>query len=216
MARLTREQSRQITRERLLDAAQDVFAREGYTAASCEQIAEHAEFSKGAIYSNFEGKEALFLELLARNMEREKQAMREIGAHSTSAQEILDGVVRQFSRFEDKLDRCLLVTEFQMEAGRREEVAKPFAMLFRAHRRELAKLLSLVAVRANQELPEPPEVLALFIFSLVGGLALQRAADPKSVPRGMLTRSVQFFVNNMFRVEAGVKAGRPFSRPSIL
>lgn len=198
MARLTREQSRQRTRERLLDAAEEVFAREGYTAASCEQIAEHAEFSKGAIYSNFAGKEALFLELLARNMDREKQAMRQIAAESTSPEEILDGIVRRFSAFEDKLDRCLLVTEFQMEAGRREGVAKPFAQLFRVHRRELAKLLSLASEKAGRKLREEPEVLALFISSLVGGLALQRAADPRSVPGGMLARSVRFYLDNLF------------------
>lgn len=182
-----------------MDAAQEVFAREGYTAASCEQIAEHAEFSKGAIYSNFAGKEALFLELLARNMDREKQTMRQIAAESKTAQEILGAIVRQFALFEDKLDRCLLVTEFQMEAGRREGVAKPFAQLFRAHRRELAKLLFLASEKAQRKLKDEPDVLALFIFSLVGGLALQRAADPKSVPCGMLTRSVRFFLDNLFR-----------------
>ncbi len=199
MARLTREQSRLRTKERLLDAAQEVFAREGYTAASCEQIAEHAEFSKGAIYSNFSGKEDLFLELLSRNMDREKQAMRKIAGVSTSAKEILESLVRQLALFEDKLDRCLLVTEFQMEAGRREGVAKPFALLFRAHRRELAKLFSLAALKEGRKLSEEPQVLAMFLYSLVGGLALQRAADPKSVPHGMLTRSVRFFVESLFR-----------------
>jgi TetR/AcrR family transcriptional regulator, transcriptional repressor of aconitase len=198
MARLTREQSRQRTRERLLDAAQEVFAREGYAAASVEQIAEVAEYSKGAIYSNFDSKEALFLELLERNLNREKRAMRAIAAESNSAQEIIDGIIRRFVLFEDKLDQCLLVTEFQMEAGRREEVAKPFAQLFRAHRRELSKLLVLLAAKAQRKLPEQPELLAISVLSLAGGLALQRAADPKSVPRGMLTRSVRLFMGNLF------------------
>lgn len=199
MARLTREQSRLQTRERLLDAAEEVFAREGYSAASCEQIAEHAEYSKGAIYSNFESKEDLFLELLARNIGREKMALRQIAAESTTANQIFDALIKQFSAFEDKLDRCLLVTEFQMEAGRREGVAKPFAQLFRAHRRELSSLFSLAAAKADRKLREDPEFLAVFIYSLVEGLALQRAADPRSVPRGVLTRSVKFFVQGLFR-----------------
>lgn len=198
MPRLTREQSRQRTKERLLDAAEEVFAREGYAAASVEQIAELAEYSKGAIYSNFESKEALFLELLERNLDREKRAMRAIASESSSAQDIVDGIIRRFVLFEDKLDQCLLVTEFQMEAGRRGEVAKPFAQLFRAHRRELSKLLVLLAERAQRKLPEEPEVLAICILSLAGGLALQRAADPKSVPRGLLTRSIRLFIGNLF------------------
>ena len=200
MPRLTREQSRQRTRQRLLDAAEEVFAREGYSAASCEQIAEHAEYSKGAIYSNFENKEALFLALLSRHMDREKLAMREIAATSSSAQEIVNGLIHRFDLSEDKLGNCLLVTEFQIEAGRRREIAKPFAQLFRAQRRELAKLLNALATKANRQLPNRAEELAVIMMALAGGLALHRAADPKSVPRGLLPSSMRLLVQTFFQV----------------
>ncbi len=107
--------------------------------------------------------------------------------------------MKQFTSFEDKLDECLLVTEFQMEAGRREGLAKPFTHLFRGYRRELAKVLSLAAFKAKRELREEPEVLALFIFSMIGGLALQRAAEPRSVPAGILGRVVRFLLAGVFR-----------------
>ena len=56
MARLTREQSQAITRERILSAAGDVVARDGYDGASVDRIAEAAGYSKGAFYSNFSSK----------------------------------------------------------------------------------------------------------------------------------------------------------------
>lgn len=59
---------RRRTRERLLDAAFDVFAEQGVKAASVETIAEAAGFTRGAFYSNFTSKEELFFAL----MEREK------------------------------------------------------------------------------------------------------------------------------------------------
>ncbi len=57
---------REKTRERLLDAAVQVFARQGFGAASVEAIAEAAGFTRGAFYSNFESKEELFLALTDR------------------------------------------------------------------------------------------------------------------------------------------------------
>ena len=68
-ARLTREQSKANTRERLLDAARTVFARGGYHGATVEQIASEAGFSTGALYSNFDGKEDLFLALMEREID---------------------------------------------------------------------------------------------------------------------------------------------------
>ena len=64
MKRLTRKESRAITRTRLLEAGVQLFRRDGYAATSVERIAEEAGFSKGAVYSNFESKEAIFLAVL--------------------------------------------------------------------------------------------------------------------------------------------------------
>ena len=65
--RLTREQSKDQTRERLLNAAQDIFLKKGYVAASVEDIAAAAGYTRGAFYSNFRSKAELLLELLERD-----------------------------------------------------------------------------------------------------------------------------------------------------
>jgi AcrR family transcriptional regulator len=64
MPRLSRVESQALTRIRLLDAAKDLFRREGYATTSVDRIAEAAGYSKGAFYSNFEGKEAIFLAVI--------------------------------------------------------------------------------------------------------------------------------------------------------
>ena len=69
--RLTRDERKAETREALLDAASRVFARRGYHAAAVDEVAADAGFSTGALYSNFEGKEDLFLALLQREIERQ-------------------------------------------------------------------------------------------------------------------------------------------------
>ena len=60
--RLSRTQQQAITRERLLEAAQEVFSRLGYGGASVDLIAAEAGYSKGAIYSSFPDKEAISLQ----------------------------------------------------------------------------------------------------------------------------------------------------------
>jgi AcrR family transcriptional regulator len=67
MARMTRAQSQALTRQKLLESASDVVARDGYSGATIERIAEEAGFSKGAFYSNFSNKEDIFLQLLESN-----------------------------------------------------------------------------------------------------------------------------------------------------
>jgi AcrR family transcriptional regulator len=52
-----------VTRNLLLSAAEQIFARVGYEKAQLEEIAEAAGFSKGALYAHFKSKEQLFLAL---------------------------------------------------------------------------------------------------------------------------------------------------------
>ena len=65
----SRQERQEQTRSALLHAARAVFARDGYHSANLEGIAREAGFSKGAVYSNFEGKSALFLAVMDLNME---------------------------------------------------------------------------------------------------------------------------------------------------
>jgi AcrR family transcriptional regulator len=59
---------RDRTKERLLDAAAGIFAARGFHGASVEDVAAEAGLTKGAVYSNFDSKEALFLALLDREV----------------------------------------------------------------------------------------------------------------------------------------------------
>lgn len=66
---LSRRDRQRQTREALVFAARAVFARDGYHGANLEVIAREAGFSKGAVYSNFAGKAALFLAVMDANLE---------------------------------------------------------------------------------------------------------------------------------------------------
>ncbi|MFF0307488.1 TetR family transcriptional regulator [Streptosporangium sp. NPDC004379] len=70
MARLTRAQQQERTRAAVLEAAGREFAEHGYAGAKIDRIAERAEMTRGAVYSNFPTKRALYLAVLVGLVER--------------------------------------------------------------------------------------------------------------------------------------------------
>ena len=58
-----RERERQVTRAKIMDAARDLFAREGYDAVSMRRIAEVIEYSPTAIYVHFRDKQDLMFQI---------------------------------------------------------------------------------------------------------------------------------------------------------
>jgi AcrR family transcriptional regulator len=81
MGRLTRAQAQERTRERVLAAARTEFLERGYRDAKIDVIAERAELTRGAVYSNFPGKRALYLAVLA--AEAEQAAIPQVVAGTT-------------------------------------------------------------------------------------------------------------------------------------
>src|ERR1700754_1963091 len=76
--RMSREDSREQTTQRLLDAAQKLIARKGLDAASVEDIAAAADYSGGAFYFNFDSKDDLFIELLRRDHQKATDQFNEL------------------------------------------------------------------------------------------------------------------------------------------
>jgi AcrR family transcriptional regulator len=64
MVRLTRAQQQERTRASVLAAAAAEFAERGYVDAKVDRIADRAELTRGAVYSNFPSKRALYLAVL--------------------------------------------------------------------------------------------------------------------------------------------------------
>ncbi|OBF14882.1 TetR/AcrR family transcriptional regulator [Mycobacterium sp. ACS4331] len=68
--RWTRQRRVEHTRTLLLDAAEEVVARDGFGAAALEVIADAAGYTRGAIYAHFGTKEELFLAVMERQLQR--------------------------------------------------------------------------------------------------------------------------------------------------
>ena len=182
-ARLTREQSKAHTRERLLAAARSAFAESGFHGASVEEIASRAGFSTGALYSNFDGKEDLFLVLMEREIEEHAREIAEaVNVRESVAERATGGAQRWMTMIDREPELLLLFMEFWAygvrDAAVRPKVAERFAQV----RRLLTKLIEEGAREFELELALPAEQLAVAVDALADGIARQRLADPDAVP----------------------------------
>ncbi len=181
--RLSRDERKAETRTALLDAAGRVFARRGYHAAAVDEVAEEAGFSTGALYSNFDGKEDLFLALLQREIGRQVDAVAAVVADRETLDERARGGAEYWIEFLDREpELVLLFMEFWAFAVRNPEVRSRFAARYAEVRSSLARIIEQGARELGVELARPPEQLAMAIDALADGFALQKLADPDSVP----------------------------------
>ncbi|MEV0618991.1 TetR/AcrR family transcriptional regulator [Nonomuraea sp. NPDC050404] len=70
MVRLSRAEAQERNRAKVLAAARAEFAERGFREARIDDIADRAELTRGAVYSNFPGKRALYFAVLADLAER--------------------------------------------------------------------------------------------------------------------------------------------------
>ncbi|GAB2867243.1 TetR/AcrR family transcriptional regulator [Actinoallomurus bryophytorum] len=69
MGRLTRTEAQARNRAKVLAAAREEFIERGFREAKIDGIADRAELTRGAVYSNFPGKRALYFAVLAEDAE---------------------------------------------------------------------------------------------------------------------------------------------------
>ncbi len=188
--RLTRQQSRLETRTSLLESAAQLFARGGYEGASVDLIAESAGYSKGAFYSNFESKEAIFLELLDAHKRREIEALAQLLAQDIPAPELLSRIRSSETGRGADFDFGLLSAEFQLQACRDKAFARTYARLHRTHRDTMAGLVVKLFAKLDRPPPRDPKDLADIIMALTTGLSLQGTSLQKPLRIGIVTEAI--------------------------
>jgi AcrR family transcriptional regulator len=173
-----RRPSRDQVREELLAAAARVFARRGFHGASVEAISEDAGLSTGAIYSNFKGKEDLFLTLYEERIERRRGELRSAVERAGGGRAGLAAASADVGEtFRRDRDWFLLYFEFALHAARDPAFARRFRKIRQAGLRELVGGVTEGLERAGFEGMLPAEQLARGLRALSYGLALDRLVD---------------------------------------
>lgn len=168
MARLTREESQALTRSRLLAAAPQVVAREGYEGASIDKITDAAGYSKGAFYSNFGSKDEFFLELLERHAGLDVVEIASLLKDVTAPQDIITRVSSWAGDKASDPTWGILPLELFRQARRDSTFTTRHANLFRDQWRGVGELLMPLAPRWPGA---DPELLGAMVLELTYGAA---------------------------------------------
>ena len=186
--RRTRAEQVEANRAAVLHAAKRVFLEKGYSGATLEAIADEAGFSKGVVYSQFEGKADLFFALLEDRID-DRAAENERAVTGATAP---DGIMTLLENFErdSKAEAgwARVLVEFRAVAMRDADLNRRYAERHATTVERLAQLLGDLHERAGLEPNVPPHVLAEFILALGSGMALERAANPQALEWSALAR----------------------------
>jgi len=193
-----RRQPREKTREELLDAAARVFARRGFHGASVEAVSEEAGFSTGAVYSNFGGKEDLFLALWEQRTERRSRELRDVFARAGGAREGLAPAAADVAEhMRSERDWFLLYLEFLLHAARDRRFARRFARVRKEGVAQLADGLAEGLKQAGIDSSIEPLELATAVRGLSYGLALDRLVDERSSSDELLGRMLALIFSGL-------------------
>ena len=174
--------TRDETRRRLFDAAARVFADRGVGAATVDQIATAAGFTRGAFYSNFATKEELAVAMLDDHLARSQEHNRALAARHPDAAAFVQGL-RDDTRRDDPLHtNPLLQVELMLHVARSPDLRPAVGEHLRTMRALVTEIASTTARAGGIDLGDDAELVGTILVALEDGLRLHRIIDPDSTP----------------------------------
>lgn len=185
MVRLSRAETQERNRAKVLSAARDEFARRGFREAKIDVIAERAELTRGAVYSNFPGKRALYFAVLADLAERAPRLA--TPPPNAEAADVLAAFARAWvARLplatDSDSDEARLARDLLPEILADDHTRRPFAQLMRVNAILLG--LALERVRPGRRLVRVAEAA---LTTLHGASQLAAAAPGFGEPFHIVT-----------------------------
>jgi AcrR family transcriptional regulator len=200
-----RSARREATRERVLDAAREVFAERGVIGGTVEDICDRAGFTRGAFYSNFADKDDLLRALITREHARlvahldagfamlegylvgEGGAGGDIDPRATMA-EVVDRLLRSVP---DDRHFLLIQTELEIHAIRVPGTSRAFVDADAAFRARIADFLDRGLRLLGRELAVDAREVTEAVIAIVDrstrrALLAGQTADPDALARAML------------------------------
>lgn len=177
MPRISRAERQARTRETLIEVAREMFLADGYYATSLDKVALAAGFSKGAVYSNFSGKEELCMAVL--DTIHEEQIEGVVAAFTVDAD--IEGRIDAFAEWAreglGKPRWTALEVEFASVARQSPWVAGELVKRHRALVGASAELIERVVADAGITLAFEARKAATALLSLGIGLGAMRSLD---------------------------------------
>jgi AcrR family transcriptional regulator len=199
MSRVRTRPTRAETRQRLFDAAAELFQRSGIGAASIDAISAAAGLTRGAFYSNFANKDELIVAMLEDHVERSVRHHREVLERHPSPGDFVNALRTAERSRKDPLGRApLLHLELILFVARSSQHRAQLRARLRTRRALVAEIIEAFNRRGG------PAVDAAWasamLLALEDGFRLHRLIDPQGVP-------AESFFESLARLQQILKPG---------
>lgn len=197
--RLSRQESRALTRARLIAVGRAHFLRHGLGNAVAEKIAEEAGYSRGALYSNFTGKEDLFLAVMHQEHARHCEAYAAISREQVNPKTLLTRLRSAYISMLVDPDWVILWADFQSEAVRSKVMRDRYR---RFHDQMVQDAIAVVTGhidRGNLVCSMEPQNFVLAISSFAHGLAIRQYLLGATLPEKTTRRLVGEMFDSLIR-----------------
>jgi AcrR family transcriptional regulator len=203
-ATLSRRQERtEMTRARLIQSAEKVFARDGFEAAKLEEIAADAGYTRGAFYANFASKEDLFFALLEREISARIAALEREMAKVDDPVSKLE-TMKQFF-LSKAFDRrwSMLSLEFKLFAVRHPDVKRRLTAMHRRFVEPRVGFLEEVMRALGLEMNVPAYAIGVSLAALGSALSLEHMLDPAFMREPDVRRIMTKFFDSLMSGSKG-------------
>jgi len=192
MSRARVRPTREETRSRLFEAAAEVFAKYGVGAATVEQIASAAGFTRGAFYSNFASRDELLIAMLEDHVQRSIRHNLELLAEHPDAVRFVEALREDVGREDDPLHRSpLLQIELILHVARTPEHRGALAERLRTMRTLIGEIAVSALRAAGVEREIDVQQAGGLLLAIEDGLRLHRLIDPSSTPSDAFLSAVR-------------------------
>jgi len=202
--RLNREESRAQTRHALLIAAAKVIAKRGFGGTSVEDITADAGYSRGAFYSNFNGKDDLFIELLRDDHSEMLDVFREVFRSTPDLVELGNQLKSFYGQLFRNNDHCLLWMEARLHAVRHGAFRTRLNKLIDEARSHITGFVERYHELTGVALPLPARELAIGLMALAESIKFAHIVDPVEIDDAVANRVLKLFFGSV--LQAGLPA----------
>jgi AcrR family transcriptional regulator len=187
------------TQARLLNAAEELFVRDGYESAQLDEIAAIAGRSKGAVYTHFKSKEDLFLALFEHRTRSYIDRLADSLQKCTNQKQSLEAFREFYVGLVQDRTWPILALEFKLYALRhpesKERLRKSFEMSKATNDNKFYEQLF---GQLHREKRKDVDLSLLTLGPILSGLMLESHFEPENLSEKTLRRILGVIFDALF------------------
>ncbi|BFH69811.1 MAG: TetR/AcrR family transcriptional regulator [Paenibacillus dendritiformis] len=172
------ERIRQMAKEKIRIAAMELFMKRGYHATSIEDVAKHANISKGLLYNYYKGKEELLSTMIQARIDELIQVMEAASSQESPAEQLKHIVEGAINNVRQKPEVFQFYLHLQTQPESDEVLSKYSKLLIEESARQFHLQCEMFENLGVKE----PRKRSLYFSSVLQGLMFMISAYPEQFP----------------------------------